>query len=556
MDRALCKAFSSVLALLTGAGACFFLHCAVNLAGSVTEGGNVEIAGLIVDSLGNPAAGALVSVRPRNYVKDTGIAVLQRSVAVDVVTESNGRFRIDSIEAGDYCLSATKGESLAVMARFGVPPADTFRDTLVLGRAAQISGIVVNQSALSVPIYVQVVGLDRIAKVDSASGAYQIPLVPAGDYRLQVVASSSDFVPLVVPDVNCQQGQNTLVDTIAIAPFSSENYGLWPNAKVITLNTTAAGANVAGTVTNFPVMVHMTAPTFTFNQFLSDGHDIRFANSKGRHLPYEIERFDPYAGIADVWVLVDTVKGNDSTAITVYWGNLNAAAQSLASVVFDTALGYQAVWHLNQRALNERLDATDNGYNAQPEGYEGDEWTYGLIGGCDSVDDNDDHLMAPSINAASALTLSMWVNSYEWNPSSNREFCIAKAGSATGKPPLYSLMINENRQLDMTVTTNGKPDSVGGGSLTLNNWYFIAGIYDGNAIDVYINGALVASKNVSGAIDTSGSNTTIAYFDKISQKLHGKIDEVRIMKLAASADWIKLNYENQRPGSTFVRFAN
>jgi hypothetical protein len=552
MDRRIRKAFFSVLAILTGASACLYIFCTLNVAGSVTEGGNVEIAGLIVDSTGNPTPGALVSVRPRNYVKDTTGNVLLRSVAADVVTAGDGSFHIDSIVAGDYCISATKGESLAVMARFGVLSADTFKDTLVLARTAEINGIVLNQSTLAVPIYVQVVGLERIAKVDSASGAYRIPLVPAGDYKLQVVASSSDFIPLVVPDVTCLQGEKKLVDTISIAPFFNENYALWPNSKTIMLNTTAAGANVAGTVANFPVLVRLRAPAFTFSQFLPDGHDMRFANSKGAHLPFEIERFD---SVADVWVLVDTIKGNDSTAIIMYWGNMNAAAQSLASVVFDTAFGYRAVWHCNDRALNERLDATCNGFNALPNAYEGDEWTYGVIGGCDSADDNDDKLKAPDIDAGAALTLSMWVNSYEWT-SSLRQFCIAKAGPVTGRQPLYSLMINENQELAMNVTANGRADSVSGGSVALNRWCFITGTYDGSALKVYLDGTLLKSKPVSGAIDTSKSNVYIAYFDKLSQKLHGKFDEVRIMRTAASADWIRLNYENQKTNGTLVKFAN
>jgi hypothetical protein len=557
MNRIVRKAFFSVLAILIGAGACLYIFCTLNVAGSVTEGGNVEIAGVIVDSLNHPVQGASIVLRPSNYLKDTSGTVPPRNVAADAVTGQDGHFLIDSISAGQYCITASKGDSLAALITFGVQPTDTHDtlDTAALATAAVINGTVINQSAVKSAMYVQMYGLEKIARVDSATGSYRIPAVPEGSYRLQVLISSPKYSPVVVPDVSCQRGESKTVDTITIAPFTDENYALWPYHKTLQLNTTATGANVAGSVVDFPVLVRLSAPAFTFNQFLPDGHDLRFANSSGVHLPFEIERFDPYAGVADIWVLVDTVKGNDSTTITMYWGNISAAAQSLASLVFDTAFGYRAVWHCNDRALNPRMDATVNGFNALPDGYEGDEWTYGLIGGCDSVDDNDDKLKAPSINAGSALTLSMWVNSYGWT-SSNREFCIAKAGMTAGKQPLYSLLINENKELAMNITTNGRADSVSGGLVQLDRWYFITGTYDGTAIKVYLDGTLLKSKPVSGSIDTSISNLYIAYFDKLSQKLHGKFDEVRIMGTAASADWIRLNYENQKTNSTLVKFGN
>jgi hypothetical protein len=558
MDRILRKALFSVLAILAGAAACLYVFCTLNIAGSATEGGNVEIAGVIVDSLGHPVQGADIVLRPSNYLKDTSGSVPPRNVAAIAVTGKNGDFIIDSIIAGEYCITASKGDSLAALIRFGVQSADTIvpLDSTPLVAAAEINGTVLNQSTVTSAMYVQMYGLEKIAKVDSATGAYRLRSVPEGSYRLQVLISSPKYNPVVIPDVSCLKGETKIVDTVTIAPFADENYALWPNSKTLLLNTTATGAHVAGTVADFPVLVRLSASTFTFSQFLSDGHDIRFINSKGVHLPFEIERFDPYAGVADVWVLVDTIRGNDSTAITMYWGNMNAAAQSLASLVFDTAFGYRAVWHCNDRGLiNPRIDATINGFNALPDAYEGDEWTYGVIGGCDSLDDNDDKLKASDIDAGAALTLSMWVNSYEWT-SSLRQFCIAKAGPVAGKQPLYSLMINEKKELAMNITASGRADSVSGGSIALNTWYFITGTYDGSSIKVYLDGVLVNSSPVSGAIDTSRSNVYIGYFDKLSQKLHGKIDEVRIMRTAASADWIKLNYENQKTNGTLVKFAN
>jgi Concanavalin A-like lectin/glucanases superfamily/Domain of unknown function (DUF2341)/Carboxypeptidase regulatory-like domain len=546
--------------LLLCAGVCLYIRCTTNVAGSVTEGGNVEIAsvtGTVVDAAGNDVAGAQVELRPSDFLKDTSGKAPSRNIAANAVSDTKGNFKIDSIDPGDYCISAARGDSLAVLVRISLLPGDTSLAPARLAPVARIEGTVINQYKILNATYVRVHGLDKIARVDSATGSFSLVAVPEGTYQLQIDVSSPLYKPVAIPNVACASGGNTDVDTIAIAPFYGEDYTQWQYSSTVKLNTTSSGAQVSGSVSGFPVLIRLRSPVFAFGQALADGRDLRFANSKGTHLPFEIERFDPNAQVADVWVLVDTVKGNDSTLLTMYWGNANAVVQSASGTVFDTSLGYVAVWHLNDRALNERRDATFNYYNASPAPgtYEGDEWTYGLIGGCDSLDDNDDHLVAPDINAGSALTVSMWVNMYELT-SSLRQYFIGKAGSVAGKPPLYSLMLNSGNQLAMNVTVKGRPDSVSGGSLLLNSWYFVTGTYDGTTLKVYVNGILVNSKEVSGQIDTSTTNLYIGYFDRISQKLHGKIDEVRLLREAQSADWIKLCFENQKLNSTFVAFGN
>jgi|WetSurMetagenome_2_1015567.scaffolds.fasta_scaffold00046_47 hypothetical protein len=535
----------------------FLSSCTTNIAGSATEGGNVEVAGLVMDAQGNGVAGAQVAIRPTDFLKDTSGKPAARNLAANAVTDGEGNFVLDSLDAGDYWITATSGESLAVLLRVSLQPHDTVIDTAVLAPASRIRGTVIDQYGVTSSTYVRIFGLDRLAKVDSATGDFTFSAIPEGNFRLQIDVSSTLYKPVDISNVACAGGQDKNIDTITIAPFYGEDYTQWPHSATLKLNTTSTGAQVTGTVTGFPVLVRLRSPSFTFDQCLPDGRDLRFANARGTHLPFEIERFDPNAQVADVWVLVDTVKGNDSTIISMYWGNPNAVIQSTAGAVFDTALGYSAVWHLNDRALNDRRDATLNFHNASPASgsYEGDEWTYGLIGGCDSLDDNDDHLTAPDINPGPAVTISMWINMYEFT-ASLKQYFIGKAAAVAGRQPLYSLMMNEKNELAMNVTVNGRPDSVSGGSLAVNGWYFVAGTFDGAVLKIYVNGVLVDGKTVAGSIDTSGTRLSIGYFDRNSQKLHGKIDEVRILRTAQGSDWIKLCYENQRPNGTFVAVGN
>jgi len=154
--------------------------------------------------------------------------------------------------------------------------------------------------------------------------------------------------------------------------FSQDNYSDWHYYRAVTLNTTSSGASVSDSVTNFPVLIRLNAGNFNFSQAKSDGSDIRFSKSGGAHLPYEIERWDQANQVAEIWVRLDMVYGNNSDqSIIMYWGNGSAVDRSDGAAVFNTNDGFAAVWHLGEdgnTGAGGYRDATSNtlhgtGYN-------------------------------------------------------------------------------------------------------------------------------------------------------------------------------------------------
>src|SRR5690606_13413644 len=117
-------------------------------------------------------------------------------------------------------------------------------------------------------------------------------------------------------------------------------------------NTTASGANVAGEVRNFPVLIRLgSAESTILSEAKAGGADIRFARGDIA-LPYEIESWSTTA--AAIWVKVDTIKGNNATQkITMYWGKNDANSESNGPAVFDSANGFVAVWHMGGAAAAE-----------------------------------------------------------------------------------------------------------------------------------------------------------------------------------------------------------
>ncbi|EFK96964.1 transport protein ExbB2 [sediment metagenome] len=127
-----------------------------------------------------------------------------------------------------------------------------------------------------------------------------------------------------------------------------EDFGTWQYSKAIYLNTNTSGANVSSNVTNFPVLIRLDRTNFNFGEASIYGNDLRFGKNDTAFIPYQIEQWDAVNQVAQIWVKVDTVKGNDSTQyFTMYWGKSDADSRSDGSAVFDTANGYAGVWHMN-----------------------------------------------------------------------------------------------------------------------------------------------------------------------------------------------------------------
>jgi hypothetical protein len=245
-----------------------------------------------------------------------------------------------------------------------------------------------------------------------------------------------------------------LVCGLSVAAFSQENYGLWSHYKNIAVNTKASGANVTAPVANFPVLVRLTsAQADVFSMAKAGGADIRFANAAGTHLPYQIERWDGPGQAAAIWVLADTVKGNDSTAsLRMYWGRSAAMDSSNGAAVFSLANGFGGVWHFNEASGDTARDATGNLHAGTPSPTPPTD-TLGTIGMAKRFSGNgatkgsffqiDTGVSGPaSLNVSSdtgPYTISAWVNPTSCAFATNRYTVVSKYNTSAGGARQFSL---------------------------------------------------------------------------------------------------------------------
>jgi photosystem II stability/assembly factor-like uncharacterized protein len=160
----------------------------------------------------------------------------------------------------------------------------------------------------------------------------------------------------------------SLAATLMAGPYD----GIYAAYKEITVTPTAVSGSLASQ-TNFPLLVRFkNKDASTGADVLSpstgsknNGIDVRFTTADGSTpLAYEKERWTDTA--ADYWVRLPSISGTGGfTKIRVYFGLISAPDSSSSSAVFDTALGYRGVYHMNgATSTSDEVDATQNGFTA------------------------------------------------------------------------------------------------------------------------------------------------------------------------------------------------
>jgi hypothetical protein len=356
---------------------------------------------------------------------------------------------------------------------------------------------------------------------------------------------------------------------VAHGVHGQTSYSAWSDSQRIYINTAATGANVAGTVTNFPVLIRLTPSNFSrFSRTKTLGADIRFATSSGVHLNYQIERWKDgtnNADTAEIWVKVPSIAGNSADQfLRVYYGNSQAADSSRSTRVFDTLDGFFGVWHLSDSAGNI-TDATSKGYNGTRNGNQSR--GTGAVGYCQNYDGNGDYTdMGNYLNPGTLnFTASAWIkrdsmgiqtimgktngdnpsSSYGWiftfDPNNNTHVYIASGGAAWGDAGSFTLPSS----LAITDRTT---------------WHHVVAVINKSAnasCKLYIDG-VDRTGTAQGSITGVGTIANTLAFRLFSEsdngyQCRGALDEGRVEFTARSADWVKLSYETQRPAAGCVR---
>ena len=335
----------------------------------------------------------------------------------------------------------------------------------------------------------------------------------------------------------------TITDGTAVNTYSVsvQTYTSWLHSGSFFILTTPDGANIpAGdSAANFPLLIRLNAGNFNFGEAEPDGADIRFITAAGANLSYQIEQWDAVNGQAAVWVKIPTIAPNARQEVKMYWGKSGVASQSNGANVFNSANGYVSVMHLNETVADSvgTLTPTNIGTTV----------TNSLIGkgrtfvSGNGVNCGDGLTSLPSGNTAHST--EVWFRSdtsgfdiFDWA----REDAGKKVQIRLVSPPQINIDGNFAGVNSTTI-------------LSTSQWHHVVNTYTpGNpgTSRIYIDGKLDASNSATVDIVPPSIMRLGGWYN--NYYFVGEMDEARLSKVDRTANWIKLEYENQKPLQTLV----
>ncbi|MEI6533778.1 MAG: DUF2341 domain-containing protein [Verrucomicrobiaceae bacterium] len=327
---------------------------------------------------------------------------------------------------------------------------------------------------------------------------------------------------------------------LAIQGTAPAQYPGWQHSGPLSIITTPDGANLPATASeeNFPLLVRLTKESFNFSQAKANGDDIRFS-AGGKPLVYQIEEWDASQGTASIWVRIPLIKGNTRQEIKLHWGKADAAGESNGKAVFNESNGFVTVMHLNDPAdpKDEAGSLTPVNQGATPcrgmigKGYNFIYGRPGVIGG-EAITNY------PTGNNANST--SVWFRDNKLpGPWGSR--VVTWGMEEHGSKLLLGVISPMHIQAGLDCKE----------SVVLDKWYYVVHTHgDDGTEKVYVNGQLTMTGTSTRRYDTSVKMYVGGWYRNWESDMD--VDEVRISKVTRSADWIKLEYENQQPLQTLV----
>ena len=327
---------------------------------------------------------------------------------------------------------------------------------------------------------------------------------------------------------------------VASLTIARADYAGWSQSGSLFILTTSDGADLpaSASVENFPLLVRLHKDTFDFTKAKPAGEDLRFSTPEGVALSYQIEHWDAAQGDAAVWVKIPKIVGTSRQEIKLHWGKPDAASESNGAAVFGETNGFVSVWHLGETVVDEvgTLTSKDVGTTTVP----------GMVGkarhlaGKQGVFGGDKIPNYP--NGASDHSTSTWFRAERPNSTI---IGWGNEGGGRGSKVRMQFRSPPHIHIDSDFSDVDAPDR-----LPMHEWIHVVHTYTKGEGKIYLNGKLAATEKPMLDIKTPSRLWLGGWYNNYD--FVGDLDEVRISKVTRSANWVRLEFENQKPLQTLV----
>jgi hypothetical protein len=333
--------------------------------------------------------------------------------------------------------------------------------------------------------------------------------------------------------------------------------------STIVLDTSASGADVSSDVAAFPVAIVLTADNFDFSSAAADGSDVRFRDASGAMLAHEIEYWDAGEQQAALWVRVD-VKGNAAEQRIRMTTGESGEGGSDGKSVFSTDDGWVGVWHLSD--ADGYSDTTANAQHGTGRNISGGANAEGRIGRAVDLEHDEKQYIRIEGSERNELyqlddnaTYSIWVKAESHEVDYQCMFSKGENGFRIHYYGSASWGTNMGKHITEPCLDPGDRCPLKGGNdqpwmgvdVKPDEWFHLAFVVRERAIEYYVNGVLEVEEG-PGNVSSGFEILSIGNNADRNRSFDGVLDEARIHGEARSADWVKLEYENQRAGGKLV----
>lgn len=325
----------------------------------------------------------------------------------------------------------------------------------------------------------------------------------------------------------------------------------WKYRKKITFDNTTASLGVTSeNLVNFPVQVKLTSSNIDYSKTQDSGQDIRFTDTDGSDLAYEIERWDE-TGTSTVWVKVPQIDINSNTDyVYLYYGNSSATDHQQASSVWDS--NFKGVWHMNDNASNTTVaKSTTSGVNAAEQRNTNLLSTSGKVDLGLNHNGTTDYALAnhSDLDLSNNFTLETWFKPSNLASDNIGHGVISWGQEATGQRRsllLWNAATPVGSAAYIYFSGYGAAANLSSGiRIAADTWYHaVITVNSSNRVIIYVNGvnAAEADKTLNSY---SYVGTNFGKTNTTSEVFNGVIDEVRISNTVRTAGWVAASYKSE-----------
>ena len=342
--------------------------------------------------------------------------------------------------------------------------------------------------------------------------------------------------------------------------------GTWGKRLKITISNT----NVDSDLTNFPILVYLSAASgigdvdvsCIFDELTSDANRTKIAvtTDDGETECYvEIERWDDANEVAWLWVKVPSVTAASETELYIYYDSAHAANTDKVGDIDSTPghnvwdANFKAVYHMRDATTSTVKDSTSTGNDGTKTAAYSPIEIAGKIDKGQSFDGVNDRINIPNtvLPNANAFTISgIFYNTGENGASENYQCIVDLRGQ-------YQLFVFINEQDDEThpgevqfyMYDGATTYELYSAQLNLNTYYYFSAAWDGETQTLCMDGGAPISQAAATPVTVTQQSRIGKDYSALNRSwFKGILDEIIISDIARSAAWHKATYYSNWDG--------